>query len=252
MKESLSGDLYLDFYLELLKIEEDYVRDEPARRYKDIAELFEDKGFQDYIRKFWPTFVGRANDLCLQNGKLGQECGKMRERALLYLLYRFIGEDVERCDLDSHSVGVVEKGKDVIMFGTGVSVKTVSWGKSKFNQLKVSWIEDKELAAEVERDWEPDYDILLARLKWGSTGGGIYYISKDVQKEVAKLKTANGYSKGTAFTDVAQEALVSHKDTLKLSINMPSEYRDCNYLDQFFDKMYTETEIGESGLALCL
>jgi hypothetical protein len=216
---------------------------EPAKRYGSAQELFADPDFGDYMQRFWPRFVQAANNLSLQNGKLALECGKMRERFLIYLLSRFVGEDAQRCDVDDSSIGVVERGKDVIMFGREVSIKTISHGKAGFNQLKISWIEDKAMSIVLQAEWKPEFDLLLCRLKWDAADEGLYYISKQVQESVLLdggdfLKVSAGYGKGTSLAKEACEALISHPQTLKLPIKMPKENRDENAISQFLDLLY--------------
>lgn len=213
-------------------------------KFHSAKELFSNVDFQQFMQHGWPTFLGDANNLCLQNGKLGQECGKRRERGLLYLLSRYLGESGDCCPVNDHDVNVVEKGKDFYLFDEAVSIKTVSYGSNGFNQLKISWIEDKLIANDFENNWKPEYDLLLCRIKWDSDDEGIYYINKDIQIEVLQggniFKTAAGYSKGTSLTTEACELLVNHPDTLKLKINMPKEYRNESFLSQLFDKRYLE------------
>ena len=218
----------------------------PGKPYHSMKELFADAEFATYMRTLWPSFAQSANNLCLQNGKLGQECGKMRERFLIYLFARFLGEDAERCYVDDYSVDVVERGKDVIVFGRDVSIKTISYSGNGFNQLKISWIENEKMASEVQATWKPEFDLLLCRLRWGSDQEGLYYISKEVQEAVMlgegnHLKTSGGYGKGTSLTSETCEALINHPDTLKLAIAMPKENRDENVLNQYLDWLYLKT-----------
>ena len=224
---------------------------ELSKRYNTAAEFFKDPEFIQYMQKYWPIFVARANDLCLQNGNLGQEVGKMRERTLLYLMYRFLGEDTERCDLDDRSISVNEKGKDMYLFTRPVSIKTISFGQN-WNQLKISWVEDKALAEEIDRTWVPMFDLLLCRIKWGCSTEGIYYIYKETQREIVEecqvkldiTKTAKGYSKGTSLAAKVVSEFVTHSDTLKIPIAMPEEYRDENFLTRLFDHIYCEIDRG--------
>jgi len=222
---------------------------DPVCHYKCAEELFADPKFTRYLQRFWPIFVARANDLCLQNGKLGQEVGKMRERVILYLFYRYLGEDAENCALNDQTVSVNEKGKDTLLFGRDVSIKTISATGNQFHQLKISWIEDKIMADEIARTWVPQFDLLLCRLKWNCKTEGFYYIPKDAQQEVISqeanaLKTSGGYGKGTSLSKKACESLVSHPKTLKIPIAMPPEYRDENFLPRLLDRIYYEIKKG--------
>jgi hypothetical protein len=220
---------------------------DPPKRYNSVVDLFADAEFANYMRLRWPIYAQNANNLCLQNGKLGQECGKMRERALIYLLARFLGEDAERCYVDDNSMDVVERGKDVILFGRDVSIKTISYGGNGFNQLKISWVENTEMASEVQTTWRPQYDLFLCRLRWESDIDGMYYISKSIQDDVLFgnnfLRTSGGYSKGTSISNAACELLVTHPGVLKLAIPMPPEHRDDNYLTKIFDSWYTNSSV---------
>ena len=226
----------------------------PLRHYNSMTELFADSEFADYMQAFWPIFAQAADNLCLENGKLGQECGKMRERFLIYLFARYIGKDTERCDVDHYGIDVVERGKDVKIFGRDVSIKTISYGRNGFGGVKVSWIENEKMASHVQSSWRPEFDLLLCRLHWNSSNDGIYYISKQVQEVVLRdsercLKTPGGYGKGTALTSDACEALVTHPGTLKLPIKMPKERRDDNALDQYLDRLYLKTRAGGRSVA---
>jgi hypothetical protein len=231
----------------------------PKPSYNSAQELFADEEFHGYLQKFWPRFAQIANNLCLQNGKLGQECGKMREAFLRYLLARYLGEDAEMCPLNDYDMDVVEKGKDVILFDRDVSIKTISHSGSGFNQLKISWVEDKGMADELEKNWLPEFDLLLCRLKWDSDDEGVYYIPKETQEYVVKecpeigatLKTAGGYSKGTSLTSAACQKLVNHPDTLKVAIKMPPEHRDDNFLPQLMDRWYWEIEYADEYFLAC-
>lgn len=217
------------------------------KRYCSIDKLFKDEEFKCYMQHNWPYFAMVSNNMCLQKGQLGQECGKMRERAILYLFRRFLGESIHHCWLNDYDIGVNEKGRDVVLYGEDVSIKTISYGKNSFNQLKVSWIEDKTMAQNFESKWIPEYDLLLCRIKWASPDEGFYYIDRKTQNKVIKrfkeinqdtLKTSGGYSKGTSLDSKLCEALVNDSDTLKLKIVMPQENRDDNFLSQIFDHLY--------------
>jgi len=248
--------LYFDFAEVLERVASEVENGQPVDvcpkpSHDSAQELFADQEFHDYLQKFWPTFAQIANNLCLQNGKLGQECGKMREAFLRYLFARYLGEDAEMCPLNDYDMDVVEKGKDVILFGRDVSIKTISYSGNGFNQLKISWVEDKSMADELEKNWLPEYDLLLCRLKWNSSDEGIYYITKEAQLnvvakcddiELKPLKTSGGYGKGTSLKSEVCEELVAHPDTLKIAIKMPPEHRDDNFLPQLMDRWYWEID----------
>jgi hypothetical protein len=222
---------------------------EPRKQYTDVQELFADQGFIDFMREWWPLHVKDVNDLSTQNGGMGQEVGKFRERALLWLWATFLGEDAYRCDVDDYGVRVAEKGKDAIFFGNDVSIKTVSFSGNTHGHVKISWIEDKDMAKEFELSWIPKYDLALARLKWGSANEGIFYIPRDVQLEVVAhckeidltpLKTAGGYSKGTSIKYKVCNMLVEHPRTLKLLIPMPPEQRNDGRFAAYMEQRHRE------------
>ena len=219
--------------------------------YRDrIEALFSDQEFIDYMQKFWPKFLLTLNGRCTHNARLGQEVGKLRERALIYLLYRFLGEAIDQCPVDSNSVGVHEKEKDVSIFDRDVSIKTLTGKNGKYAPLKLSWVDDQEKAKEFIDNFKPTCDLLVACIDWGSESS-IYYIDCKTQLEVLesldadkRLVLTKGYTKGTRLHSSAWKGMLDHKDTLKIPIKWPEEQKDDNMLDQFWDMQYAKIVSG--------
>lgn len=213
-----------------------------------ISELFADDEFKDYMQKFWPKFVAIANAMCTHNNRISQEVGKLRERALIYLLYRFLGEDINECPIDDNSIGVHEKEKDVVIFGKDVSIKTLTGKNGKYSPLKLSWVDDQDKAKEFIDNFKPTCDLLVACIDWGNIAN-IYYIDCKTQADVLdnlpadkRLVLAKGYTKGTRLHKDSWEKIISHPNTLKLPFLFPVEEKNNNRIDQFWDEQYLKID----------
>lgn len=213
-----------------------------------IMDLFSSDDFKEYMQKFWPKFVAIANAMSTHNGRIGQEVGKLRERALIYLLYRFLGEDIDECPIDDSDVGVHEKEKDVSIFDRDVSIKTLTGKNGKYSPLKLSWVDDQDKAKEFIDNFKPTCDLLVACIDWGNVAN-IYYIDCETQTTVLdslpsdkRLVLAKGYTKGTRLHSQAWLEMLQHENTLKLPINWPIENKNDNMIDQFWDLQYLKID----------
>ena len=217
-----------------------------AVAHTSIPELFADEEFVSYMQEHLPKYMRNANNLSLHNGKLGPESGKMRERSLIYLLQRYVGEDAYDAPVDDFKIGVMEKSLDVMMFDRRVSIKTVTWTGTKVPGVKINWVDDKQKALEEARHYVPDCDLLFLPITWGRSDY-LYYLPQSLQHETMEsvgrdryFDIGKGYSKGTKIKCDVMHEMMRHQDTLKLPISWPTEYRDDNIIYQVLDAWYGE------------
>ena len=219
----------------------------PFKKYNNVNELFTDQEFKDYLQEFWPTFALNINSFHFQNGKLTQEVGKLRELGIIFLLDRYLGEISDYKPIDIENIAANEKGKDWNMFSRGVSCKTITCSGGKVNNLKLSWMEDKDLCQKFEDEYMPEFDLMLCKIKWDSSDEGFYYISKEIQQEALDklgraecIRTSPKYGKGVVLARVAVDYVTNHPNTLKIPIKMPVENRCVDLRNQLFDNWYKE------------
>jgi len=151
---------------------------------RSLAEMFEDPVLAERIRDKLPHLFNIAEIESSRGGKIGMEVGSARERILIALLIYKFGED----NVDTE-IGITSREVDVELFGSPISIKTITGS----GRVKVSWTVDAQKAREFARDYLPGSEILLAQIKWdmkqedmnkGIHPGGLFLIPVEVQREV--------------------------------------------------------------------
>ncbi|MFH1421448.1 MAG: ThaI family type II restriction endonuclease, partial [Planctomycetota bacterium] len=114
---------------------------------------------------------------------------------------------------------------DAIVFNEPISIKTIT--DKKLGGVKAIWTVDRKKAKEFRDNYKPQYDILLAQIRWGEVGY-LYYLPKKAQLEVLKSIGKNIYfmlpkqgtnPRGVEFSEKALNAISSHPSSLKIKID---------------------------------
>jgi hypothetical protein len=165
-----------------------------------------------------------------RNGKVGMEVGSTREKILIALLmYKFGLDDV------NPDIPITEPETDVFVKNEPLSIKTITTPHGTLNGgVKVSWSVDAATAATFKNNYNPDCDMMLAKIHWDAQGQ-LYLFSKEAQKEILKKIGADSYlklptqgtnSRGVELTKDALDLLVAHSTTRKIDINFKREKLD--------------------------
>ena len=170
-------------------------------------------------------------------GKIGMEVGSVREKIVTALLiYKFGEKNVDT------EIPITEPETDVKLFGTPISIKTIS-GKSP-SGIKLIWTVDAQKALEFSKNYLPNCDMLLIQINWKNGGGFFYFISKEIQIKTLKSIGHNGYIKlpkagtnprGVEISNSAMQNLINHPDTLKILIDWRKEKIDFKPLERWVD-----------------
>ena len=153
-------------------------------------------------------------------GKLGMEVGSVRERIIVALLMMFFDRSVINTDTP-----ITEPETDVYLFDEPVSIKTIT-GKM-IGGVKLIWTVDASKAKEFALNYKPSCDMIFVHINWGERGG-LYLISKEIQKEVLERLGRDNYIKlpkegtnprGVEITNVAMRELASHRKTKCIDID---------------------------------
>jgi hypothetical protein len=149
-----------------------------------LADIFEDCPLKEKIRSKLPYLFSIAELKSSRAGKIGMEVGSVRERILVALLIHKFGEK----NLETQ-IPITEPETDVKLFGTPVSIKTITGNSG----VKVIWTVDAKKAQEFYENYIPACEILLAQIKWDIKQrnnkkevhpGGLFWIPLGVQKKV--------------------------------------------------------------------
>lgn len=187
---------------------------------KNINEIFDEKKIIKKIKEKLPYLFQLAEIDNSRDGKLGMEVGSARERIIIALLiYKFGEKDIKT------DIPITEKETDVIVFNKPVSIKTLT--NKKVVGVKLIWTVDAQKALEFIKNYSPECDMLLVHINWGGKGG-MYFISKESQKETLQILGNKSYFKlpkkgtnprGVEITNQAINKLVEHSTTKKVEID---------------------------------
>ena len=111
-----------------------------------------------------------------RDGKLGMEIGSARERIIIALLIFKFGENNVKTNIP-----ITAKETDVIVFNEPISIKTIT--NKKVIGVKLIWTVDAQKVLDFINGYTPECDMLLVHINWNQKGG-IYFLTKEAQKEV--------------------------------------------------------------------
>ncbi len=117
----------------------------------------------------------------------------------------------------------IERGYDVKLFGTKLSIKTGTGNAPP----KVLWTVDPlQIGREISRDYKPTCDMLVVNIYWSKNRDSIFFIPVEVQQIVwavmkdqyldAKVGTNH---RGISITRAAMTQLKAHEKTLKARVH---------------------------------
>ena len=182
-----------------------------------LAELFGDPKFAEEVQEKLPYLFRLAELELSRAGKVGMEVGTLREHILIALLmYKFGRENVDP------NIPITEYAIDLKLFGEPLSIKTITGSGS----VKAIWTVNAKKASKFVETYKPKCDILLAKLKWGGSGG-LYHIPLEAQEEVfrsigkhkyLKLPKPGTNPRGVEFTRDTLLKLMAHPKTRKIQI----------------------------------
>lgn len=152
-----------------------------------LAKVFEDEKLVKRIKKRLPYLFQLAELESSRAGRIGMEVGSLREKILVALLVHRFGEENVTTEIP-----ITEREIDARLFRQPVSVKTITGGG--FSGVKLIWTVDTQKAKEFRETYYPRCDILLARIKWNSTGR-LYYIPVETQQNLFNEIGRNRYTK---------------------------------------------------------
>lgn len=212
-----------------------------------LEELFADAATVELVKRKLPRLFQIAEIESSRAGKTGMEVGSLRERILVALLmYRFGAENVDT------NIPITETQVDVKLFGEPISVKTITGNGG----VKVVWTVDAQSAANFIKHYEPECDILLAQIKWISTGsngsspnslvnsGGLFLIPLAAQKETfgrlgrekyLKMPKPGTNPRGVEFSKVAITELIQHRMTKCIPVFWKKNKVDYNPYKRWID-----------------
>jgi hypothetical protein len=200
--------------------------------------LIDNEKFKKYIQEKLPELFEQANIECSRDGKIGMEVGVARERILVAMLMHFFG--TENVDV---KIPTTKASLDVKLLGQCISIKT----RTKVNNFKLCWTSDQISIGNYISTFQPDCDILFAKIDWGKIGY-IYYIPLSVQIDVFNTLGRANYLKipkpgtnprGIDITDEAYRELTSHSQTLKMEILWNIKNLDINVYERWL-KLWDE------------
>jgi hypothetical protein len=184
-----------------------------------LLEIFEDSKLVEKIKRRLPYLFQLAELESSRAGKVGMEVGSVRERIIVALLiYKFGDENVEA------EIPITEPEVDVILYGSPISIKTIT-GKN-LNGVKLSWTVDESKAKEFQNNYYPKCDVILIHINWNNFGA-FYYIPLSVQEKVfreigrenyIKLPKKGTNPRGTEITKIALSKLIEDDGTKKIEI----------------------------------
>lgn len=193
-----------------------------------IDPLFDDRATIARIRRKLPYLFQLAELENQRAGKVGMEVGSLRERILIALLiYRF-GEDNVETELP-----ITLAEADVLLFDRPISIKTIT--NNRLSGIKLIWTVDWDKVNEFIKNYTPNYDILLAQIKWEKSGY-LFYIPKEVHQQVFHRIGRDEYFKvpkqGTnpRGVEIARDAMEEAAfDELSIQLKLDWKKSDIDY-----------------------
>jgi len=201
-----------------------------------LIEIFEDEKLVEKIKKRLPYLFQLAESESSRAGKTGMEVGSVRERIIVALLiYKFGEANVET------EIPITEPEVDAKLFGTAVSIKTIT-GKS-FGGVKLIWTVDPKKCKEFQENYYPHFDILLVQINWNDAGG-FYYVPLEVQKRLfdkmgrqnyIKLPKPGTNPRGVEISKEALSDLVEDSESRSIVIDWQRTRIDFNAYKRWVD-----------------
>lgn len=183
-----------------------------------MDEIFTDKKLIDKVKKRLPQLFQLAENESSRAGKIGMEIGSVRERIIIALLmHKFGMKDVNAV------IPITEKEEDVLIVNEPISIKTITG----LGGVKLIWTVDSDKAKQFLEKYRPTIGIILVVINWGGKGG-LYYISKRVQKRIykrlgrynyMKLPKAGTNPRGVELSKEALLALIRDKETKSIEVD---------------------------------
>jgi hypothetical protein len=187
---------------------------------KELIKIFNDDIIIKKIQDKLPKLFHIAELECSRAGKIGMEVGSVREKIITSLLiYKFGENNVET------EIPITEAEVDVRLFKKPISIKTIT-GKS-FTGVKLIWTVDADKSKEFKDNYTPTCDMIFVQINWDN-GGGFYYITKELQKEIfdkigkdnyIKLPKPGTNPRGVEMTGNALKKLINNEKCYKISIS---------------------------------
>lgn len=201
-----------------------------------MIDLFHDELLVSKIQIKLPELFNLAELESSRAGKVGMEVGSAREKILIALLiYKFGKENVEA------NIPITEPEVDVKVMGNPISIKTMT-GK-KLGSVKLIWTVDAEQALIFSQGYLPCYDMLLAQVSWGGSGG-LFYFPCDIQREALqrigreryiKLPKVGTNPRGVEISAEALNIIATHPHSLKIPIKWDREAIEYNPYDRWLE-----------------
>jgi len=191
--------------------------------------------WKEKIQEKLPKLFRIAEIECSKAGKIGMEVGSLREQVLIALLICIYGQK----SVDKE-VPITTSGRDVILKGERISIKTVT-GNGK---VKAVWTVDQKSAKTFKDTYKPDDNILLARTFWGKTKSSLFYIPLEVQQEIFSVMGTEKYldlpkpdtnPRGVEFSPLAMKSLENHPKTTRMEINWKHQDITINIYKRWMD-----------------
>ena len=202
-----------------------------------IKELFEDELLAKKVQEKLPHLFQLAELDSMRGGKIGMEVGSIRERIIIALLIHKFGEENVETEFP-----ITEPEIDVAVKGEAYSIKTITQ-KKLGGGVKLIWTVDAEKAKEFRNNYLPSCGMILVHINW-TNGGGFYYFSQSLQKEVLqkmgrenyiKLPKAGTNPRGVEMTSKALQKLGNHEKKLFIPINWRKAEIDYNPFKRWVD-----------------
>jgi len=203
-----------------------------------LTELFTDKNLVEKIQKRLPYLFQIAELESSRAGRTGMEVGSVRERIIVALLiYKFGESNIET------EIPITEPEVDVKLFGSLVSIKTITIKGNTVGGVKLIWTVDTQKSREFLEGYYPHCEMLLAQIKWNEPGG-FYYIPVEVQQKVfdkmgrgnyIKLPKPGTNPRGSEITKEALSGLIADKQSYCIPINWQRSKIDFNPYKRWVD-----------------
>lgn len=200
----------------------------------EIKDIFADSKLVLRIKNKLPKLFHMAELESARAGKIGMEVGSLRERVIVALLIYKFGSSVDT------KLPITEPEADVKLDGRKISVKTITGDGG----VKAVWTVDAESAKRFIDGYTPQCDIILVKINWGSSEGGVYLIPLSVQQEIFKQLGREGYLKmpkagtnprGVEFSQDAIRAMTAHRGILRIQISWKKEASEYDTYKRWID-----------------
>ena len=153
------------------------------------------------------------------NQRLGMEIGIVRERIIISLLMKYLGERNI-----SHDIPIDRHETDVMINNQPISIKTITSRRPK--GVKILWTSDADKVTSFINKYEATCDLIYVHINWGRIGG-IHFIPKQVQNQLLnnigkekyfKIPKLGTSSKGVEISNSSITSLINHKNTSTIEI----------------------------------